>query len=481
MARTWPWQRVAQSARHSLRTFRHSPLAEISGALGDLGTLLPLMAALALQGSVSLSSTLVFSGLFNVVTGIWFGLPLPVQPMKAIAAAAIAENASLRDTVAAGALVSSAVLLLAVTGLLRRLADIVPLPVVKGIQLGAGLSLVISAGSSSLLGGLSWIHHPSVLDNRLWALAAFVGLVLTQRMAPADTASPARTALFLPYALVVFLVGLVVAIVASTLPHLGAVDRHLPHFAVWHPHIRLPHWLDSHAWAMAIAQLPLTTLNSVVAVSALAEELFAPSLLSPLALSSSFTPTTSVTAFGCSVGAMNLVGCWFGAMPVCHGAGGLAVQYRFGARSGASVILLGTAKLLLGLFLGETLLDLLRAFPRSLLGVLVLASGLELASAGASLNTHPQGGQGGQEDGSSRDGSITQDGSFTSRQKRERWTVMLMTAGCLLAFKNDAVGFLAGLVCHGAYRLADKLEARNSSLRNRLRRPGHGEHTALLS
>ncbi|CAK7199007.1 hypothetical protein SEUCBS139899_001675 [Sporothrix eucalyptigena] len=464
MARTWPWQRVANSARHNQQTLRHSPLAEISGALGDLGTLLPLMAALALQGSVSLSSTLVFSGLFNIATGLWFGIPLPVQPMKAIAAAAIAEGASLRDTVAAGALVSAAVLLLAVTGLLRRLADVVPVPVVKGIQLGAGLSLVISAGSGSLLGNLGWFEHPSVFDNRLWALAAFIGLVLTQRMAPSSTPSGhAGGPLFLPYALVVFVVGLVISIVVS------ALHAHLPHFHIWHPHIVLPHWLDSHAWAMAIAQLPLTTLNSVVAVSALAEELFTPSLLSSLS-SSSFTPATSVTAFGCSVGAMNLIGCWFGAMPVCHGAGGLAVQYRFGARSGASVVLLGLVKLLLGLFLGETLLDLLRIFPRSLLGVLVLAAGLELASAGASLNTYSHGGNDNTEEG----------GSYTSIQKRERWTVMLMTAGCLLAFKNDAVGFVAGLVCHGAYRLADYLEARRSN-RNRLRRPGHGESRALLS
>lgn len=68
--------------RHNVQTLRRSPLAEISGALGDLGTLLPLMMALAIQGSISLSTTLVFSGFFNVVTGIVFGIPLPVQPMK---------------------------------------------------------------------------------------------------------------------------------------------------------------------------------------------------------------------------------------------------------------------------------------------------------------------------------------------------------------------------------------------------------------
>lgn len=73
---------LARRNRHNLRTLRQSPAAELSGALGDLGTLLPLMIALALQGSIDLSSTLVFSGLFNIITGAVFGIPLPVQPMK---------------------------------------------------------------------------------------------------------------------------------------------------------------------------------------------------------------------------------------------------------------------------------------------------------------------------------------------------------------------------------------------------------------
>lgn len=68
--------------RYNLETLRRSPAAEISGALGDLGTLLPLMIALTIRGSIDLPSTLVFSGVFNVVTGASFGIPLPVQPMK---------------------------------------------------------------------------------------------------------------------------------------------------------------------------------------------------------------------------------------------------------------------------------------------------------------------------------------------------------------------------------------------------------------
>lgn len=67
---------------NNVAVLRKSPLSEISGSLGDLGTLLPLMIALAVNNSISLSTTLVFSGLWNIFTGVAFGIPLPVQPMK---------------------------------------------------------------------------------------------------------------------------------------------------------------------------------------------------------------------------------------------------------------------------------------------------------------------------------------------------------------------------------------------------------------
>jgi len=64
-----------------------------------------------------------------------------------------------------------------------------------------------------------------------------------------------------------------------------------------------------------IPQLPLTTLNSVVAVCQLSEDLFPAKPVRPVLVS-------------VSVGLMNMVGAWFGAMPCCHGAGGLAAQVR---------------------------------------------------------------------------------------------------------------------------------------------------------
>lgn len=76
--------------RYTLRTFRAQPLAEISDSFGDIGTLLPILIALTQSDSISLSNTLVFAGLANILTGLIFGIPLPVQPMKAIAAVALA-------------------------------------------------------------------------------------------------------------------------------------------------------------------------------------------------------------------------------------------------------------------------------------------------------------------------------------------------------------------------------------------------------
>ncbi|KAK3370222.1 putative sulfate transporter [Podospora didyma] len=422
---------IARVNRQNWDTIRRSPTSEISGALGDLGTLLPLMIALALQGSIDLPSTLVLTGVFNIATGVIFGIPLPVQPMKAIAAAAISSRSSLHDTVAAGALVSGAVLFLSITGLLRLLTRYIPLAVVKGIQAGAGLSLVISAGTS-LLSPLSWVLPP--LNSRLCAFVAFAVLLLTQRLSPR-----------FPFALLIFLLGIFSAALFPT--------YHALNLQLWHPSLLLPSFLSTPAISMALAQLPLTTLNSIIAASALSRSLF---------------PThdlVSVTSLGLSVAAMNLVGCWTGAMPVCHGAGGLAAQHRFGARSGASVILLGAFKALVGLFFASggnnSLLGLLARFPRSLLGVMVAAAGLELARAGASLNDDDA-----ESPADDDSGAVVM---LAAKRPQERLNVMLTTAAGILAFKNDAVGFALGMLCHGAYKLADYVERKQAARGHLLR------------
>lgn len=419
---------IHEISRHNINTFRSRYVSEISGSLGDLGTFLPIAIALALNDTVSLSSTLIFSGLYNIITGLFFGIPLPVQPMKAIAAVAIARSFSNGSIAAAGLFVSICVLVFSVTGLLHWFTNIIPIPVIKGIQVGAGLSLVISAGGNVL--SLGWIQ-PSWADNRIWALVAFLFLLGSHIYRK------------VPYALVVLLVGLVFAIIRT------ATAGHLPSFEIWRPKANVP---TPHEWRVGaldagIGQLPLTTLNSIVAVVHLAGDLL-PHVRIP-----------STTAIGVSVAAMNLVGCWFGAMPVCHGSGGLAAQYRFGARSGSSVVFLGVLKVIIGLVFGETLIDLLKRFPTGFLGIMVIAAGLELVSVGESLNTL---------------GARDLSGSgrvLSAEEHRQRWTVMMVTVGLLVGFRNDAVGFAAGLLCHWVYLfpiLVEKVRARWSEGRIRV-------------
>ena len=343
--------------------------------------------------------------------------------MKAIAAVSLLQSLSAGSTAAAGIFVSSAILLFSLTGLLKWFTHAIPIPVVKGIQLGAGLSLILAA-CTRILSTLSWTT-PSWSDNYVWVALAFFFLFLL----------PLRPQT--PYALIVLILGITTSL--TSIPH-----SDLPSLRPWTPITQVPsgpEWRTGIVSA-GIGQLPLTTLNSIVAVTHLASDLL-PS-----------APTPSVTAVGLSVAAMNIVGCWFGAMPVCHGSGGLAAQHRFGARSGASVIILGLVKLVLGLVFGESLKEVLDRFPIGLLGVMIVASGLELCGVGESLNTpgardlkEGTGAWGG-ENGDGSDG-----GPLSEEERRKRWNIMLVTAGLLIGFRNDAVGFMGGMLCWFCYRV----------------------------
>ena len=116
-------------------------LSEVSGSLGDLGILIPLTVGMAHQGSVHLVPALFFAGLWNVLTGFLWDVPMCVQPMKTIAAVALADGLTRVQVSLAGMIVSACVLLLGLTRGIMVINNIVPLAVVRGMQLGLGLSL----------------------------------------------------------------------------------------------------------------------------------------------------------------------------------------------------------------------------------------------------------------------------------------------------------------------------------------------------
>jgi hypothetical protein len=224
-----------------------------------------------------------------------------------------------------------------------------------------------------------------------------------------------------PVALVLFAFGLVVAIVRNSATDVtvldvaahangtvqlsdtvsacgGGANRPIQGFGI--------HWPTTADWAtgfvhMAIPQIPLTTMNSVIAVCKLSDDLF-PNMdekhkATPRRVSPTLCPlivpsfvlrlgarrpclqrtwwwrllcVLMQTQVASSVGLMNILMCLLGGFPMCHGAGGLAGQYRFGGRTGASVEFLGIVKIVLGLAFGQRCLELLSscAFPYAVLG-----------------------------------------------------------------------------------------------------------------
>ena len=148
------WPRALRLARLD----RH----EIAGSLGDMGTFLPLLVGMAAQNGLDFPAALFFAGLFNVVTGLVFAIPMAVQPMKAIAAVALTEDLTVREILAAGVTVSVVILVLGLTGLIGWLNRVVPRSVVRGLQLALGLSLLMKglqmvAGTRIVLGPDSYL------------------------------------------------------------------------------------------------------------------------------------------------------------------------------------------------------------------------------------------------------------------------------------------------------------------------------------
>jgi MFS superfamily sulfate permease-like transporter len=113
------------------------------------------------------------------------------------------------------------------------------------------------------------------------------------------------------------------------------------------------------------AQIPLSITNAVIATAALIRDYFPDKPVSERRLM-------------LNMGFMNIIPAFFGGMPMCHGAGGLASQYYFGARTGGTNILEGLIEISLGLFLSKSLATLLAALPMSLVGGMMFLVGLEM-------------------------------------------------------------------------------------------------------
>ena len=114
---------------------------ELAGSFGDIGTDLPLVIGMVLAAGLDPASVFIMFGLAQIATGLVYGLPMPMQPLKAMAVLVISQKLSGDLLYGGGLAVGVAMLLLTVTGGLTLLARLVPRCVVRGIQFGLGLSL----------------------------------------------------------------------------------------------------------------------------------------------------------------------------------------------------------------------------------------------------------------------------------------------------------------------------------------------------
>jgi SulP family sulfate permease len=121
-------------------------------------------------------------------------------------------------------------------------------------------------------------------------------------------------------------------------------------------------------FALVFPQIPMTLGNAVVANADLSREYFKDDALR-------VTPR----ALCISMALANFFAFTLGGMPLCHGAGGLAAHYRFGARSAGSNLMIGAIFVFLAVFLGMSALYVLYLVPMAVLGVLLFFSGSQLA------------------------------------------------------------------------------------------------------
>jgi MFS superfamily sulfate permease-like transporter len=321
-------------------------VGEVGGAFGDLGTFVPFVVGYLAVTGLDPGNILVPFGLAQIAVGLFYRTPLAVQPMKAIASAAVSQP----TVVTAGAIQAAGLftgvlwLALGLTGVASRLARLAGRPVVNGLVLGLALALglegVRMAAAEPVVGFVAGAVVLTLLSRAaagaMLALLA-LGLGLALDRAPALAADLAG----------------------------AAWDWRLPALAL--------HELDwreavTGVVVLALPQAALTFGNAVVAT---AEE------------NNTVFPDRPVTVRRLAVnhGLMNLLGATLGGVPMCHGAGGMAGHLRFGARTGGALVILGSLTLIAGLGFADALGLLLRAFPAGVLGIVLLVGSLELAAS----------------------------------------------------------------------------------------------------
>jgi len=341
---------------------------EFAGSLGDLGTILPIAIGMILVNGLNPSGLFLSVGIFYILTGFYYGVTVSIQPMKVIGAYAIATAMSSGQVLASGLLMGIVLLVLGITGAIDIIGKYTPKSVTRGVQLSTG-TLLMAQGVKLMIGTskLQLLHKMAEPYLTIQALGPipigiFIGIagaVLTLFLLDNKK---------LPAGLVIVILGLIIGLILGTKQGFDklAFGFYLPQ---WMP-LGFPLKADFTfaVFALVLPQLPMTVGNAVIANADLSKEYFKEKSKKVTYKSLSIT-----MALGC------IFSFFLGGMPLCHGAGGLAAHYRFGARTAGSNYMIGSIFVLLVLLLGSGILTIIYLLPMAILGVLLVFAGSQLA------------------------------------------------------------------------------------------------------
>jgi len=377
---------------------------EFAGSLGDLGTILPIAIGMILINGLDPSGLFLTVGVFYILSGLYFGVTTPVQPMKVIGAYAIATAMSASQILASGFLMGLLLMAIGVTGAITVIGKYTPKSVVRGVQLSTG-TLLMAQGVKFMLGTTKiqilrqsaepYLALQTVGPVPIGIIIGVCGVVLTLLLLENKK---------LPAGILVVFAGLIIGLILGTHEGLDKlrISINIPKLLP----LNFPAGADFTfaLLALVLPQMPMTIGNAVIADADLSRKYFGDN-------------SKKVTHRGLciSMALGNFLSFLFGGMPLCHGAGGLAAHYRFGARTAGSNLMIGLIFILLVVFFGSRMLSIFYLMPMSILGVLLFFTGSQLALTIIDLNT------------------------------RKDLFVALVILGITLA-SNLAVGFISGIV-----------------------------------
>jgi MFS superfamily sulfate permease-like transporter len=271
-------------------------------------------------------------------------LPVPVQPLKAFGAIAIAQGFGSSEIAAGALLMGGIFIILGASGLLDRVARIFPKPIIRGVQLSVGLLFCQLAWNLTTAPPAAFTDHVRPVWWLLGAGVAVAALALLLRRRNISLAL------------------VVLALVGMALAYHGPLT--FGPSALQIPQLSIQSFTAA-AIALVLPQLPLTFANSCLATADAARTYFG-----------SAAERVRPGRLALTLGLANLVAGGIGGMPVCHGAGGMTAHRSFGARTGGAPIMLGSVLLVLAVGVGASLTAMLSGFPLPILAGLLAVAGL---------------------------------------------------------------------------------------------------------